>query len=655
MACTRQFHVLCCTGYTILCFVWRTLAGRSFSWDHLNYHLYVAHAWWNNRLPEELFAAGPQSYLNPLPHLPFYAIFQTGSASLLIALSMVLLHSVNLWLLHFIACRLILPTNSMRRLAVVCGVLLGGLSPAFLYEVGTSYADVIASIPAMAAVLLLLIWQSRPVILPPDWRLLYAGGLLAGIAIGLKPTSLVFCASLAVALVMLSGRLAWGVAWRSALSGMAGLGLAGGPHAWMLWKAFGNPVFPLFNGFFRSPWFPPVNVISGRFRPASLEAALRFPLDMASFKRVSFEELVIDIRPIWLLGLLVSAVLILAIRHPRLTQCSASVHNEKRLFWLALAFSIPAWIYSSGNIRYAIEPLLLLGPAISLLALFLVGQRDIVALLAMLLPMTMQAVLTTTVNARRSPGLNWEIWRSEWFNSSLPAPLDRTPAYYLSLQSLSYASLAPIFPSGSRFLNLIGSTAFAPHVLPIKSMEAYQQSEGLPLRTLFQDLVASDEIGTSQIQVDTQNSLLSEYGYRIQKEDCVEFVWNNANLSYSVKKSPDASALQGSNMLYIALISCPIVRAESLSSAERAQRRGVDERIERWIRKCPEEFSPPGFWRHQYPKARKSSFPGSDVEIVAPDTGELVARYSDTNQPMIYLEDKEGRPLITGCPQKLSQ
>lgn len=650
----RQFHLLCCIGYTLFCLAWRTVAGRTFSWDHIHYHLYVAHAWWENRLPEELFAAGPQSYLNPLPHLPFYAVYQTGAPSLVIALSMALLHSANLWLLHFIACRLMPPTDRMRRLAVVCGVLLGALSPAFLYEVGTSYADVVVSIPTLGALLLLLIWQGRSLTNPTDWRTLYAAGLLAGIAMGLKPTSFVFCSSLAVTFVLLSGRQAWNVAWRAALGSMAGLGLAGGTHAWMLWKAFGNPVFPLFNGFFRSPWFPPVNVVSARFRPASLEAALRFPLDMANnFKRVSFEERVSDIRPLWLLGLAACVILILAARFFRSTQNALPAPNEKKLFWFSFVLFVPAWIYSSGNIRYAIEALLLLGPAISLLALFLVGKRHIVALLALLLPATMQAVLASTVNALNLPGFQWKVWRSEWFNSSLPAPLDRTPAYYLSLQSLSYASFAPIFPSGSRFLNLIGSTTFAPNALPRKSMEAYQQSEGLPLRTLSKDIMASNEKTISQIQVDTQNSLLSEYGYKIQREGCVKYLWNNTNQPSSVKESADTSDLPSSNMLHMVLISCPVVRADSLSSIEKVRRQTVDARIERWVRKCPEEFSPRGFWSHQYPKARTSSFPSADVEIVESETGELLARYSDTDQPLVYLEDNQGVPLMTGCPKKL--
>lgn len=186
-------------------------------------------------------------------------------------------------------------------------------------------------------------------------------------------------------------------------------------------------------------------------------------------------------------------------------------------------------------------------------------------------------------------------------------------------------------------------------------MEDYQRSGGLPLRTLSKDIMASNEEAISQIQVDTQNSLLSEYGYKINRDGCVKFVWNNTGLPSSVKESTDTSDSQDGNILNMVLVSCPVVIADPLSSVEKARRQAVDARIERWVRKCPEDFSPRGFWSHQYPKARTSSFPSGDVEIVESESGELLARYSDTDQPLIYLEDKAGSSLIAGCPKKLLQ
>ncbi len=144
----RRFRMRCALGYTLACLIWTAWAGRDQSWDFLNYHLYVAQAWWQGRLPGELFAASVQSYLNPLAHLPFFLLHAAGLPALAVALGVAAVHSTNLWLLHGIGSQLVPPTDRLRRLMLVAGVLAGGLTPAFLLETGTSYTDVVVSIPA---------------------------------------------------------------------------------------------------------------------------------------------------------------------------------------------------------------------------------------------------------------------------------------------------------------------------------------------------------------------------------------------------------------------------------------------------------------------------------------------------------------------------
>lgn len=650
----RQFHIISCAVYTLLCLVWRGLAGHVLSWDHLHYHIYIAHAWWENHLPEELFAASVQSYLNPLPHLPFYVAYQTGAHSLLIALSMAFLHSINLWLLHFIACRLIPPADRMARLTVVCSVLLGAFSPGFQFEVGTSYTDVIVSIPALGAMLLLLVWCEQQGNSKPDWALLYVAGLLAGVSVGLKPSSIVFCATLALALALLSGRQVWSVSWRAGLAGTVGFALSGGAHAWMLWKAFGNPVFPLFNGFFKSEWFPQVNLVSERFRPTTLEAALRFPIDMAdSFKRVSFEGMVVDIRPIWLLALAACLIGVTIARHSDTRQTNKPHSDSHKLFWISLILFIPPWIYSSGNIRYAVQSLLLIGPAIGLLAIALVGKRHVWALLAILLPLTGQAVLASTLNTHNMTAFNWRSWTKQWFELSIPAPWNETPAYYLTLQSQSQASLAPIFPPASRFLNLIGQNTLAPDSMVIRNMEDYRLAKGLPLRTLFSARANPEQQDIPQLARDLQNASLSEYGYQIKNNDCFFILKKHDESKTPTEKIVDNSLLEPPAPQDV-LISCAVEKAPPLSAIEIARRQKADARIERWAQKCPQLFYPTGFWSVQAPNTRRRLFPATELQLIELETKQLVARDQVKNNALIFLEDEKGAPLLTNCPQRPS-
>lgn len=650
----RQFHILSCLAYTMLCLVWRGLAGHVLSWDHLHYHIYIAYAWWENRLPEELFAASVQSYLNPLPHLPFYAAYQTGAHSLSIALSMAFLHSINLWLLHFIACRLIPPTDRMARLTIICSVLLGACSPGFQFEVGTSYTDVIVSIPALGALLLILIWREQQISqYKPRWHLLYTAGLLAGISIGLKPSSIVFCSTLALALIMVSGRQAWSVCWRATVSGSMGFALSAGPHAWMLWKAFGNPIFPLFNGLFKSPFFPPVNLVSERFRPTTVEAALRFPIDMAdSFKRVSFEGMVVDIRPIWLLILLLCLITITIVRRSETYQTSRPDSGNRKIFWISLILFAPFWIYSSGNIRYAVQSLLLIGPAIGLIAIALVGKRHIWALFAILLPLTGQAVLASTLNTHNMTAFNWRSWTQNWFELSVPEPWNETPAYYLSLQSQSQASLAPLFPADSRFLNLIGQNTLAPNSAVIQILEAQRRAKNLPLRTLFATSANTSQRNIPRLAKDLQNASLSEYGYKINDNDCF-FIKKLQDIKQTAPQDKVSGSIIETPTQDV-LISCAIEKAPPLSQSEIARRQKIDARIDRWAQKCPQLFYPTGFWSVQAPNTRRRLFPATELQLIELETGQLVARDQVKNNALLFLEDEKGVPLLTECPQRPS-
>jgi len=654
----RRFHILCCSAYSLLCMAWRAVAGQRIGWDAMHYHLYTGYAWWHNRLPEDFFAAGPQGYLNPFPHLPFYAVYQSGMPSLFVAMGMALFHSVNLWLLHFISCRLIRIEDRMGKLLVICSVLLGGFSPAFQFEVGTSYTDVIVSIPVLGAFLLLLAWPEGLSSTAVNWRHLYGAGLLMGISMGLKPSMLVFAMALFGALLVSAPVGRWSLIWRSLLSASIGLVLAGGEHAWMLWKNYGNPVFPLFNGIFESPWFPTVNVVSDRFRPSDIWEALRFPLDMAnSFKRVSFEGMVVDIRPMWILGLF-AGIIVLRLLGFRPSDPEIKRTNfGKPFFWTSLIIFFPIWIFSSGNIRYAVPFLLLLGTAIGMLARILICKRHVLALAAILLPLTAQAVLAVSLNTfqmvvKPSGYLEFEPkdWSGDWVSVVIPEPLISVPSYYLSLQSQSFGSLAMFFPEESRFLNLVSSTALPKEIVNNWRDRGGAPFHGLPLRTLMRLKENSREEVNMAHQVKLQNELLSEYGYTTTGEDCAFIRWKSGGTNLEDESHGDRPARHRQENGGGGILSCPVTIALPMAPEEWTWRYDVDRRIDAWARKCPSLFYPSGFPSIQYPDARIRHFPALDMKIVARRDGKLIAVYPQGRNPTVALENSAGVPLISTCP-----
>ncbi len=621
MSDNKRFHYVSCTIYTVLCMVWIAKIGIKFTWDYNHYHLYVAHAWWQKRLPEELFAAGAQGYLNPLPHLPFYFAYLTGGSTFLVSLFMAWLHSINLWLLHLIVCQLVAPTTRIARFAVFCAVVLGFLSPGFLFEVGGSYADIVTAIPALGslAVLMLLLKRKEQ---DYDWRLVYCAGFLSGISMGLKPSSLMFCLAvfLAALFVLRKSRLAF--SWRAIFSAILGALLVGGGHAWMLWEAFSNPVFPLFNGFFSSDWFFPVDIVSERFRPDGWRDVLMLPFNMAdSAQRTGFEAMTVDIRPMWLIGLATAVIAWKFWRHILGRSGDAGSSPVQRMFWMIFLLFTPLWAYSSNNIRYAVPFLLLLGPAISLLVLKLETRRPFFPMFVLLLPIVAQGALASnlnTPNIAESEGWGWD---NAWVALSVPPPLNQKAAYYLSLQRLSYGSFAVFFPPESRFFNLEG---FPPDGKVFRAVHGFAKSKNMDFRTLR--VSAS---GGLDLAIDEQNSRLSDYGYRVNEGDC------------QLIKSP---------VYDLVLVSCAVEASQPIEVSERSRREIIDQRINYWESKCPKVFSPPGQWSTQTTRSRYRYYPVSDF-VISEKKGELIALTGFKSSAVVHLESSTGERLLTTCPE----
>src|SRR5262249_53996648 len=93
---------LAITSIVITAIVLTVAFGKDTNFDQLNYHFYVAHSLLNSRVTEDFFPANQQSYLNPLPYLPFYWMVKAGWPSMLIACVLASIHALAIILCFFI-------------------------------------------------------------------------------------------------------------------------------------------------------------------------------------------------------------------------------------------------------------------------------------------------------------------------------------------------------------------------------------------------------------------------------------------------------------------------------------------------------------------------------------------------------------------------
>src|SRR3954470_15273726 len=234
----------------LLCAAWTIVAGKDVSWDLLNYHYYLPFELLNGRIAQDFFAASAQSYLNPIGYVPFY-VLASSTHSVAASLLLALIHSTGIALLYLIAWRLFEHLAPRSRAAFAgLAAALGVATSVWWTTVGGSFLDPLLVPPMLAGLLLLLAEGGRPA-----WRAGFAG-VLFGSAAALKYSNVIFAlAALPLVLALpassAASRVRAGLAY--AAGGALAVALLAGPWMVLLWREFGNPVFPLMNGWFRSP------------------------------------------------------------------------------------------------------------------------------------------------------------------------------------------------------------------------------------------------------------------------------------------------------------------------------------------------------------------------------------------------------------------
>jgi hypothetical protein len=251
--------------------------GQDANWDLANYHLYNAFALLDGRVGLDPMVASVQSGFNPALDLPFYWL----SMGPLAELPRVLAFMQGAWFGLLMAAtwrlaRLVLPRAEP--LLSWLAVAIAGTAGATWANIGASYNDIpVAALLLWAIAIALAAKEEGSGELSPC-RLIVTGALL-GAASGLKLTALAFVpgAVVAVAVVAPDWRSRVRVLGWIAFGFVMAMVLTLGPWAWLVWRRYGNPIFPLMNSLFRSEWYPPISVRDLRYLPRSALQAVFYP------------------------------------------------------------------------------------------------------------------------------------------------------------------------------------------------------------------------------------------------------------------------------------------------------------------------------------------------------------------------------------------
>lgn len=589
-----QPRILLYSCFTLAALLTAYHLGKDMAWDTLDYHLYAGFSALHDRLSQDYFPAGPQSYLNPYVYVPFYLLATSGLTALQVSLILAAVQSLILWLVYELALAIAPAPDAPTRAALaVCAVTLAYANPVLMNEFGSSFADVPTAEIVIAGWLLL----ARAIRQPSAMRIVCAA-LLLGCASALKLTNALHAISAGILVLFVPG------SWRSRLryvalfplAGVVGFGVVAAPWALRLERHFGNPFFPLLNGIFRSPHFTTAPIIDHRFLPLSLGDALWRPFAMVAPRAmIHVEWAAPDLR--YALVLAATAVSLLAWSWRRLQKAAlapASAHDSatRSLVALGTAFLVDwsLWLTASANSRYFI-PMACVAAVLGISLIFqLCAERPKLRnyLLLVIFGVQFFQLHFGSQYPSRTP------WTGNpWFQVSVPHSLAREPALFFTIGIQTNSFLAPYLAPDSALVNLVGSYTLGPAGANGSHIKELIQRYSPHLRILVRDVRrdATQDVGFPN--PDSVNDALQPFGMQLDASRCSRIIVHGITQPIiSTYSGPKPPKLSMSEALTGYFVSCAVVPATTSDPAIIAGEGPANTALDHLEDSCPALFQP---------------------------------------------------------------
>lgn len=248
--------LVCVVAWVLLLSIPLSLGELGLSWDALNHHIYLGWTAQRHRFELDFLGAGFQTFQSPYLYWPVSEMALRGWSGTAAGAVLASLQALVAWPVWMLA-RACTPGGTVFELALrASATALALLSCVVLSTFDATMNDLLATVPLVWAVALAIEPVAQPGMEPATVRrALLLSGLGAGLAVALKLSN----APLAIwlpALWLLCARQ-WRGRLLCVLLGSAGtlLGfmLGYGYWGWLLWRYFGNPIFP-----FHHHWFEPL-------------------------------------------------------------------------------------------------------------------------------------------------------------------------------------------------------------------------------------------------------------------------------------------------------------------------------------------------------------------------------------------------------------
>lgn len=569
------------------------LLGKEMMWDTLDYHLYAGFSALHDRFGHDYFAAGPQSYFNPYLYVPFYLLVKSRLPALVATSILAFLQSAILWLTYELAL-VIAPSDTVQRVAIgLCAAALAFANPILIAELGSSYGDVTTAELVLVGWLLLV----RAVRSPGTTGIVCAG-LILGVVSALKLTNAGHALAAFALLFFLPTTWRARIRFAAVFTFALGLGfiIVAAPWAIRLERHFGNPLFPLLNGVFRSPQYTTGLMLDYGFIPDSLAQALWRPFAILMPKGLVDDEFPSpDLRyaVLSILALLALSRLIWRrVGGPRSNGSPpARTMSTRPLAALACGFLTDwiIWLRMSGNGRYFIAMACVAAVLVVAFVFRLLAGRPKARNYLIGAILSVQA-MQLALGADYRIHVPWD--GGPWFEISVPKPLAGAPNLYFLYGNPSNSFLAPFLPSDSGFVNIGGGydlDSDGANGLRVRALiDRYEPR----LRVVQLDTRTEADRAAGLPDFTWVNDELERFGLRTDPTDCSRIVLKDTIPMVTLlgARSPLSGTSPIDHSAY--LVACRVVRAPTARATSSSEERDANLIFDRLENTCPALFRP---------------------------------------------------------------
>lgn len=505
-----RFNILLILASMLVFAALSVFSGKDVDWDLLNYHYYngfaaATDAWEHNYFPAQL-----QSYYVPtLDYISYLLIKYLPPVWVGIVIGS--FQGLNFWLVFRIAATVIRARMQWLQWVLWFGCAIVAMhSPTSVIELGNTMGDLIVVVPILAGILLLLtLYVPREVSTRDATWLLFAAGLVFGIALGMKLTIVIFVVAAAVAFLVTLNR----ESLRRILVFMAGttvtLLLTAGYWFIDMAAKFGSPVFPLYNALFKSPYevstdfmdtrFLPQTKIEWLFQPFYFTFGSSYRIQEIPFQNLTFAAIYV------LLALLVITLTVRVLTRARAT-VEPSVSSDLRsaqirlVIFFVLGYVLWEKLFSIYRYMSSLE---LLAPIVALLIIEWIVSIESIRGFASLSLLVVLGLTMQTENWGRYP------WGTQYFAETVPSITHPNDAVVIMTSYDPTAYLIPAFPRGVHFVRV----------------QSNYDALATPLLISKEDASISADINnayvlTTQTSTSVTNDVLRPYGLQIVPNAC---------------------------------------------------------------------------------------------------------------------------------------